>query len=462
MKDLKDIWARALSYLRGQVDTVAFDMWLKSPRPLSLDGHKFTLGVPNMTWAIWLENNFKELIEEALGMATGEEYDLIFKVLETEEKDSAEEGAPTVSVRRKPAAKVVPVPVQKPARADEDGSLAVLDRRFTFNEFVVGDCNRIAYAVSNAVADKPGAQYNPYFIYSGTGMGKTHLLQAIGQEVLRRTPSAKVMYVTSEEVLNQYVDAIEHNQSMSFRRKYRSLDVLLIDDVQFIGTTQKFQEEFFHTFNALYNAHKQIVMTSDKPPQDINGLEKRLVSRFECGFTAEIQRPDLETRIAIIHKKQEHQEYKLDESVVRFVAEHLRSSVRRLESGVFKLVSWASLSGEKIDVKAAEKILSNVIAEEAENVVSVESIQKTVAEYYDLRVSDITGPRRLANIAFPRQVAMYFSRRMTELSAASVAEKFSRNHATVVHAVQAVEAKMKKSEDFRREIEQLKRKLVNP
>ena len=463
MTDFTDIWTRAKAYLRGQVDARQFEMWITTLQPLGIEGHQATLGVLNEMCAIWMGNNFKDVIEEALSIATGEEYDVIFQVMPEAKKLPAESGAPEVSIRRKVAPKpeATPLPAARTPKLDEEGSLMTLDRRFTFDEFVVGDCNRIAYAVSNAVAKRPGSQYNPYFIYSGTGMGKTHLLQAIAQEVLRLTPAAKVMYVTSEEMLNQYVDAMSHSQATAFRRKYRSLDVLLIDDVQFLCKTEKFQEEFFHTFNALYNAHKQIVMTSDRPPQEINGLEKRLVSRFECGFTADIQQPDLETRIAIIHKKQEHHEYKLDEAVVRFVAEHCHSSIRRLESSVLKLVSWASLSDVKIDVKTAERLLESVISDEAESSITVESIQKTVADHYDLRVSDITGPRRLSNIATPRQIAMYLSRKMTELSAASVAEKFSRNHATVVHAVQTIEAKLEKSEEFRREIEQLKRKLVN-
>ena len=463
MSDLKDIWTRAKAYLRGQVDSGQFEMWIATLQPLGIEDHKVSLGVLNEMCAIWMVNNFKSIIEEALNIATGEIFDVLFQVMPDTKKVAVESTAPDVSIKRKPTpkAETAQVSVAKTPKLVEDGSLVTLDRRFTFDEFVVGDCNRMAYAVSNAVAEKPGMQYNPYFIYSGTGMGKTHLLQAIAQEVLRRTPSAKVMYITSEDMLNQYVDAMSHNQFMTFRRKYRNLDVLLIDDVQFLGKTDKFQEEFFHTFNALYNAHKQIVMTSDRPPQDINGLEKRLVSRFECGFTAEIQQPDLETRIAIIHKKQEHQEYKLDENVISFLAERCHSSIRRLESCVFKLVSWASVLQVKIDVKLAENILSDVLSEESESSITVENIQKTVADHYDLRVSDITGPRRPANIATPRQIAMYLSRKMTELSAASVAEKFSRNHATVVHAVQAVEARLKKSEEFRREIEQLKRKLAN-
>ena len=461
MTDLKDIWTRAKAYLRGQVDTGQYEMWIATLQPLGIEEHKVTLGVLNEMCAIWMGNNFKDVIEEALNIATGEVYDVLFQVIPDAKKTAVESTAPTVSVRRKvaPKAETAPVSVAKAPKLVEDGSLVTLDRRFTFDEFVVGDCNRIAYAVSNAVAEKPGSQYNPYFIYSGTGMGKTHLLQAIAQEVLRRTPSAKVMYVTSEDMLNQYVDAIAHD-AMAFRRKYRSLDVLLIDDVQFLGKTERFQEEFFHTFNALYKVHKQIVMTSDRPPQEINGLEKRLVSRFECGFTAEIQQPDLETRIAIIHKKQEHHAYKLDEAVIRFVAEHCRSSIRLLESSVFRLVSTASMLKINISVKDAEKILADVMSKESESSITVDSIQKTVAEHYDLRVSDITGPRRLANIATPRQIAMYLSRKMTELSAASVAERFSRNHATVVHAVQTIEAKLEKSEEFRRELEQIKRKLV--
>lgn len=466
MSSIEKIWARALDTLRGQMEADPYRRWVLPIVPLRLDEKGVVLGVPNEMYIVFIESNgLFDFIKDAICLAAEQEYGVRFEVVEQKpaetKKLTAESGAPIVSVRRKLTEKAAAVRVaeENEAKLDESGSLVELNRRFTFSSFVVGDCNRIAYAVSNAVAEKPGTQYNPYFIYSGTGMGKTHLLQAIAQEVLRRTPTAKVMYVTSEEMLNQYVDAMSHNQSLAFRKKYRSLDVLLIDDVQFIGTTQKFQEEFFHTFNALYNAHKQIVMTSDKPPQDINGLEKRLVSRFECGFTAEIQAPDLETRIAIIRKKQEDHEYKLDDSVIRYVAEHLHSSIRRLESSVFKLVSWAQISNVKIDIKAVEHILSDVLTEEASSALTVDDIQRVVAEHYDLRVSDITGPRRPANIAFPRQVAMYLSRRLTELSAVSVGEKFQRNHATVVHAEQAIEKKMQESRDFKLEIQQIERKL---
>ncbi len=472
MTGLNDIWRDATAYLHDQINTDMYGRGIKPIIPLRIEGDRMFLGVLNEMWIFWLERNFKEAIEEAVEAVSGSKYTVVFEAVQAEQpaQKPAQEKPKTdesVSIRRKSAVKTakgnsenVSVNGSEP-KLDEKGSLVSLDRRFTFDKFVVGDCNRIAFAVSNAVAEAPGTQYNPYFIYSSTGMGKTHLLHSIAQEVLRRTPSAKVMYVTSEEMLNQYVEAMSHNQAMAFRRRYRSLDVLLIDDVQFIGTTQKFQEEFFHTFNALYNAHKQIVMTSDKSPQEINGLEKRLVSRFECGFTAEIQVPDLETRIAIIRKKQEEQDYKLNDDVVRYVAEHLRSSVRRLESGVFKLVSLASISGVKIDVKAAERILANLIAEEGGSNVTVEDIQKVVAEYYDLRVSDIIGERRLASIALPRQIAMYLSRELTQLSIASVAEKFSRKHSTVVHAVKAIEDKIQSNSELKLEIKQMKRRCGN-
>ncbi|MBQ6471558.1 MAG: chromosomal replication initiator protein DnaA, partial [Victivallales bacterium] len=294
--------------------------------------------------------------------------------------------------------------------------------------------------------------------HSGTGMGNTHLLQAIAREALRVTPNRRVVYVTCEEFLNQYIDAMMHNRFQQFRARFRELDILLIDDVQFIGSKQGFQEEIFNTFNSIYLAHKQIVMTSDRPPHEIGGLEKRLVSRFESGLTTEITAPDLETRVAIVRKKQEEHRQKLDEDVVMYLASHLKSSVRRLESAVFKLVSWASLSKLKMDIPTAERLLGDIFSEEQDTLLTVEEIQRLVAEFYDVRLADMTSTRRPANIALPRQVAMYFARKMTELSLPAIAEKFHRTHATILHACSAVEGHLK-DDAFRRDLTLLERKM---
>ncbi len=470
MLEVQDIWKLAACELKEMLDADTYQRWILNIVPVRLDCSDIILGVPGGTFREWLSINFKGLIEDAILKTSSLKLNAVFetgyKVAECklpEPADTAAEdgnandaGASANATRQTKKAKA-----SEAAEKDEEQGAIILDRRFRFDTFVVGENSKFAYSACRAVAEHPGEQMNPLFIHSTTGLGKTHLLQGIAQDVLSRNPKAKVVYVTSEEFLNQFIEAMYRNQFAAFRKKYRRAEILLIDDMQFISDKPGFQEEIFHTFNALYGAHKQIVMTSDRSPHEINGLDKRLVSRFEWGLTAEIQVPDLETRIAIIRKKQEEQEYKLDDDVISYVAAKLKSNVRRLESGIFKLVSWASLSGVKIDRAMADKLLSDVFNEEAGTALTIEDIQKMVADYYDIRLADMTSKKRPANIAWPRMVAMYLSRNMTVLSLPSIAEKFVRNHATVLHAVNSVKAKIDTDEDFRREIGIIEHKIKN-
>ena len=445
MLDVKEIWSATTSRLRDILTEDTYQRWIAYITPVRLEEEKIVLGVPSEVFVDWLIRNYRELIEESIKKTQGVRLKVVF-----------EEGHDVKIEETKPApdTKVV----HKPGNVIIDSTFG-LDRRYTFDTFVVGENNRVAVAACQAVAAKPGESVNPLFIYSGTGLGKTHLLQGIAQSVLRRNPKANVMYINTEDFANQYVDALSNRSLSSFRAKFRNLDLLLMDDVQFLDRKEQFQEEVFHTFNALYNARKQIVLTSDRQPHEIPGLEKRLVSRFEWGLSVEICPPELETRIAIIHKKQEEQQYKLSEDVIQYVAARLKSNVRRLESAVTKLVSWASLTGVQIDIPYTEKLLADVFSEESGNSLTVEDIQRVVAEYYDIRVAELTGNRRPANIALPRQVAMYFARKMTDLSLPAIADKFNRNHTTVFHAVSAIEDKEKCNEEFKRELCQIERKL---
>ena len=465
MFEVKEIWKLAACELRDILDSDTYQRWILNIVPVRLDCSDIVLGVPTGTFREWLSINFKGLIEEAILKTSSLKLNVVFEsgykasdFATTEPSKTAEANSVETERPAKQSRKTKPV---DSSESDEQQGTLVLDRRFKFDTFVVGENSRFAYSACRAVAEQPGDRMNPLFIYSSTGLGKTHLLQAIAQDVLSRKPKAKVVYVTSEEFLNQFIEAMYRNQFSAFREKYRKADMLLIDDMQFISDKPGFQEEIFHTFNALYGAHKQIVMTSDRSPHEINGLDKRLVSRFEWGLTAEIQVPDLETRIAIVRKKQEEQEYKLDDDVINYVAAKLKSNVRRLESGIFKLVSWASLSHVKIDCAMADKLLSDVFNEEVGTALTVEEIQKIVASYYDIRLADMTSKKRPANIAWPRMVAMYLSRNMTGLSLPSIADKFVRNHATVLHAVNSVKAKIDTDEDFRREIGIIEHKLKN-
>ena len=453
MDNCQEIWQRASACLKELVDAVDYDRWLANIVPLRQEGRTLYLGLPNTLWVTWVSDNFSDDIVKAIQKSTGLKLQVYFETCEAPaaKPQLAEEKAPEPA-EEKPTKITVDY---KPLPESTFG----FDRRFTFDTFVVGDNNKFAYSACMGVAKNPGGHLNPLFIHSGTGLGKTHLLQAIAQEALALHPKYKILYVSSEDFLNQYLDAMVNKKFTEFRNRYRNLDMLLIDDVQFIGNKEHFQEEVFHTFNALNNAHKQIVMTSDRPPHEINGLEKRLVSRFENGLTAEIMPPDLETRIAIIHKKQETQEYKLSEDVIRYVAARLKSNVRRLEGGIFTLVSWGAVYGQDISIEQTEKLLRDAFVEEKDSLLTIEDVQRIVAEFYDIRMADMTSKRRPAGIALARQVAMYFSRKYLEESFPAIAEKFCRDHSTVIHAVTAVESKLSKSDDFKREMNQIENKL---
>ncbi len=334
--------------------------------------------------------------------------------------------------------------------------------RYSFETFVVGENNKFAHAACLAVAESPGQAYNPLFIYGGTGLGKSHLLHAIAQDLLKRKKRARIECLTSEEFTNRYIEAVSTNSLPRFRQNFRNVDLLLIDDVQFFTAgKERTQEEFFHTFNALYNSHRQIVLASDRTPHEIDGLEKRLVSRFESGLITEIQTPDLETRLAILRRKQTMHTVKLGDDVLTFIATRIKSNIRRLEGALVRLVSHASIYPDRaMTVETAEQLLRPILEEEGTaGVVSMDRIQKAVAEEYSLRPTDMTSKGRQSSIAFPRQVAMYLCRRLTDCSSTEIGDAFVRNHATVLHAVKAVEAGMEARPEVRARVSLIERKL---
>ena len=477
MLEIHDIWRLACAELKGKLAEANY-IWISPIVPLRIESEKMILGVPNDTYSWWLNTNFKDFIEDAIEGASSQRYEVQFEVVAPSKETASEavecqQEKPVLDTPRESGSKnEAPRKSGRGSIAESSGVMEItseslesgsdklaLDRRFSFDSFVVGDSNKFAFSACMTVAEEPGEKINPLFIHSSTGLGKTHLLQGIARHVLSENKNARVMYINSEDFMNQYVDAMLRRDLTTFRSKIRGLDVLLIDDVQFLANKEGFQEELFHTFNNLFNSHKQIVMTSDCPPHAINGLDKRLCSRFEWGLTTEIQLPDLETRMAIIKKKQEEQNFKLSNEVIRFIASHLKSNVRRLESAVFKLISWASISNVKVDVSLAERLLADIINEEAGTIISIDEIQRTVAEYFDIRLADMTSKKRPANIAVPRMVAMYFARKLTELSLPTIADKFQRNHATVLHAVSSVEKKSQEDDEFKRSLSLLERKL---
>jgi chromosomal replication initiator protein len=335
------------------------------------------------------------------------------------------------------------------------------DPKHTFDTFVAGNNNNFAYAAARAVAQAPGNSYNPLFLYGGVGLGKTHLLHAIGQHVVAQQKGARVAYVSSESFINEYIDGIRNNKLASFRMKYRQADVLLIDDIQYLAGTERIQEEFFHTFNALHEGQKQIVLTCDRPASEIQNLEQRLVSRFEWGLVTNLQPPDGEMRLAILHKKAQIMGVELPEEIMEFLANRIRTNIRRLEGALIRLAAHAMLIDKKPSLEAVEGLLRELLDEEGRSSIDIQVIQKKVAEHFDIPLADMTSRRRPENIAFPRQVAMYLSRRMTESSLCAIGEAFGgRYHGTVLHACRLLKDRMEVDPNVRQVVSCLEKKLM--
>jgi chromosomal replication initiator protein len=335
------------------------------------------------------------------------------------------------------------------------------DPKNTFDMFVVGNNNNFAFGAALAVAQAPGVMYNPLFLYGGPGLGKTHLLHAIGQHVVAHEKGARVAYVSSESFINEYVDGIQNNQLARFRKKYRQTDALLIDDIQFLAGTERIQEEFFHTFNALHERHKQIVLTCDRPASEIQSLEHRLVSRFEWGLVTDLQPPDVEMRLAILRKKAQIMEVELPEEIMEFLANRIRTNIRRLEGALIRVAAYAVLTSKKLSLEMVEGLLREILDEECRSSINIEVIQKKVAEHFDIRLADMTSRRRPENIAFPRQVAMYLSRQMTESSLSAIGEAFGgRDHVTVLYACRLVKDRMELDPDVRQVVSYLEKQLM--
>ena len=455
LNQLNSAWETTCEKLRDILNENTYERWIAGIVPLNVEDHTLLLGVSNETFCDWLNDNYHDLIRDMFEQSTG-------MGLRSIRFEGGHEPANPVPQAESviPPIKKEPVPANRP-QPSHSGHPISFNVHFTFDTFVVGENNKFAYAAATAVANAPGQSYNPLFIYGPTGLGKTHLLQAVAQNVLQRQRDTKVEYLTSEEFANNFIDALSQKKLTQFRDRFRNVDLLLIDDVHFFGDKERLQEEFFHTFNALSNNHKQIILTSDRPPHEINGLEKRLVSRFEWGLTTEIIVPDIETRIAILRKKQEEQTIRLDPEVLYFIASRIRSNVRRLEGALIRLVSYASMYGVNIDREMATGLLQPILDEESSNALTVHDIQRAVADHYDIRLADMTSKRRPQNIAQPRQIAMHLSRNLTQNSFEQIGLQFNRNHATVVHAVNSVEKKMKEDEHFRNEINRLERTIKN-
>ena len=409
-----------------------------------------TLGSDNSIYQYWIEENYLPQLKAAAGKVLG-----LAAMIRFDEPSSVP-GAPVV----KPDAPR-PRPVPKIAASATVETRGCLNPRSTFEAFVVGENNRFAAAAARAVAEAPARTYNPLFLHGRVGLGKTHLMQAIGHQIQKERKHLKIFYVTSEQFTNDYIGAIQHGELAKFRKSYRQVDVLLIDDIQFLAGKDRSQEEFFHTFNSLCEGGRQIVLTSDSPPTEIANLEKRLTSRFEMGLTAELQLPDAETRLAILRHKASAMPQKLEEPILNFIADRVKTNVRRLEGALNRVAAFATLHGRAISVTQVEVLLRDLLQQEGQQTVSIDLIQRRVAETYDLRLADMTSKRRPANIALPRMVAMHLSRRLTTASLSEIGDAFGgRDHGTVLHANRTIESKMKTDENLRRIVGYLAEKLV--
>jgi len=448
----ESIWGAAQDQLRSMLSADTFNLWFAPLRVCGQENNSIVLEVANDFCEVWLKDNYMGLLQDVLGVASGRQLQVKFKVAEGGNSMTA---PPAQPAEEKPKL-LEASPERTPANHDFG-----FNPKNTFDTFVVGNNNNFAYAAALAVAQSPGKSYNPLFLYGGVGLGKTHLLHAIGQYVVSHRKSARVAYVSSEKFTNEYIDGIQNNLLVKFRKKYRQTDVLLIDDIQFLAGKERIQEEFFHTFNALHEAHKQIVLTCDRPASEIQNLEHRLVSRFEWGLVTDLQPPDVEMRVAILNKKAQLMGVQLPEEIINFLANRIRTNIRRLEGALIRVASFSALTGKKLSLEVVEGLLREILHEEGRYSISIETIQKKVAEHFDIRLADMTSKRRPENIAFPRQVAMFLSRQMTQSSLSAIGEAFGgRDHGTVLHACRLVKDRMEVDADVRHIVNHLEKQLM--
>jgi chromosomal replication initiator protein len=446
------IWHTAQGLLRSMLSADIYSLWFEPIRAIALQEDLIILQVANDFCELWLQKNYSELLQHVLGHAAGRELQIRFQV------PGPEPAPPTAS---EPPKKTKPRTTVEPARESVTNHNSVFNPKSTFDTFVVGENNSHAHAAALAVAQTPGKSFNPLFIYGGVGLGKTHLLHAIGNYVVSHKRGARVAYVSSEKFTNEYIDALQNGQLVRFRRNYRQTEVLLIDDIQFLSGKERIQEEFFHTFNTLHESHRQIVMTCDRPASEIQNLEQRLVSRFEWGLVADLQPPDVETRLAIVRKKAKLMEVNLPDEILNFLAQRIRTNIRRLEGALIRVASYASLTGKTLTIELVEELLREVLHEEGRFTISIDIIQKRVAEHFDIRLADMTSKRRPENIAFPRQIAMFLARQMTESSLNAIGEAFGgRDHGTVLHACRLVKDRMEVDPNVRQIVHYLEKQLA--
>ena len=442
--EIEELWNKILEIIKEDLSPQAYNSWFSQTKAVKFGENKLIISAPGDFCKDWLEKHYTVFIKDVLKRTLGSDDNLKIEFRTAEQKFSAPAHS-TLNLKKK---------TKKSEPFLKNNKLA-LTPKYTFDNFVVGNGNRFAHAACLAVAQSPSKSYNPLFVYGGVGLGKTHLMQAIGRYIAQQNGKTKILYISSEKFTNEMIDSIRDDRTVAFRDKYRSVDVLLIDDIQFLAGKERTQEEFFHTFNTLYDSNKQIVITSDSPPKDIPTLENRLISRFEWGLITDIQPPDLETRIAILRKKAQSENLNVPAEVINFIADKIPSNIRQLEGALTRLVAFSTFTKKELSVSLAQDILKDIIPLENKKI-SINQIQKTVSDYYNIKVNFLLSKKRTKDIVLARQVAIYLSRELTDLSLISIGEVFGRrDHTTIIHSYNKIKNKIKKDKSFKNIIDNL-------
>ncbi|MCL0028103.1 chromosomal replication initiator protein DnaA [Peptococcaceae bacterium] len=434
-------WQQVISILKKRINKHSFETWVTSLTPLGYYNNFVLIEVPNHFSKSWLDERYTPILKQAFKEVLDKNVNIQFIL-----SDEVEEYLSNISTEN------------NKQHVDED---CMLIDRYTFDTFVVGNSNKFAHAASLAVAETPGRTYNPLFIYGGVGLGKTHLMHAIGHYIKKNILNIKIAYVTSEKFTNELIDSIKDKETVSFRNKYRKIDVLLIDDIQFLAGKERTQEEFFHTFNTLYESNKQIIISSDRPPKNIPTLEDRLRSRFEWGLITDIQPPDYETRVAILRKKAQLERLEVPDETLYYIADKIQSNIRKLEGALNKVIAYASLNNITVSREIAKQMLKDIISPEAPKKITIELVQRVVAEHYDLKVEDLKTKKRTRKVAFPRQIAMYLCRELVNgASLPKIGEAFGgRDHTTILHGCEKISAEIENDLELRETINKLIKKI---
>ncbi|MFC4321688.1 chromosomal replication initiator protein DnaA [Litchfieldia salsa] len=442
MENIADLWSKALIEIEKKLSKPSFETWLKSTKAHALQNDTLIITAPNEFARDWLESRYLHLIAETIYNLTGAELSIKFIIPQNQLEEDFEFKAPEKKIQKSDD----PIELQQ----------NMLNPKYTFDTFVIGSGNRFAHAASLAVAEAPAKAYNPLFIYGGVGLGKTHLMHAIGHYVIDHNPGAKVVYLSSEKFTNEFINSIRDNKAVDFRNKYRSVDVLLIDDIQFLAGKEQTQEEFFHTFNTLHEESKQIVISSDRPPKEIPTLEDRLRSRFEWGLITDITPPDLETRIAILRKKAKAEGLDIPNEVMLYIANQIDTNIRELEGALIRVVAYSSLINKDINADLAAEALKDIIPSSKPKIITIFEIQKIVGQHYSIKLEDFKAKKRTKSVAFPRQIAMYLARELTDFSLPKIGEEFGgRDHTTVIHAHEKISKLLQTDSQLQKQLKEI-------